>query len=96
MVKVDTKEVTAMLKELESMGPDVMEESGKFFVSKTPIRSGNARKSTTTKDTTIKAEYGYAARLDEGWSKQAPRGMSDDTIKDIDKQVNKLVKKLNR
>jgi hypothetical protein len=96
MVKVDTKEVTRMLKELEGMGPDVMKESGKFFKSKTPIRSGNARRSTSTKNTTIKADYGYAARLDEGWSSQAPQGMSDDTIKDIDQQVGKMVKKLNK
>tara|TARA_R110000796_G_scaffold41788_1_gene103688 strand:+ start:5234 stop:5524 length:291 start_codon:yes stop_codon:yes gene_type:complete len=96
MVKVDSKKVTKMLKELEGMGPDVMKESGKFFKAKTPIASGNARRSTSTKNTTIKADYGYAARLDEGWSSQAPRGMSDDTIKDIDQQVGKLVKKLNR
>ena len=89
MVKVDTKE-------LEGMGPDVMKESGKFFKSKTPIRSGNARRSTSTKNTTINANYGYAARLDEGWSSQAPQGMSDDTIKDIDQQVGKMVKKLNK
>jgi len=96
MVKVDSKAVTRMLKQLEEMGPTVMKESGKFFKAKTPIRSGNARRSTTTKDTTIKADYGYAARLDEGWSSQAPQGMSDDTIKDIDQQVGKQVKKLNR
>ena len=96
MVKVDSKKVTKMLKELEGMGPDVMKESGKFFKAKTPIASGNARRSTSTKNTTIKADYGYAARLDEGWSSQAPKGMSDDTIKDIDQQVGKLVKKLNR
>jgi hypothetical protein len=96
MVKVDSKKVTKMLKELEGMGPDVMKESGKFFKAKTPIASGNARRSTSTKNTTIKADYGYAARLDGGWSSQAPQGMSDDTIKDIDQQVGKLVKKLNR
>ena len=96
MVKVDSKAVTKMLKQLEGIGPAVMEESGKFFKSVTPIRSGNAKRSTSTKDTTIKADYGYAARLDDGWSRQAPRGMSDDTIKDIDQQVDKMVKKLNR
>lgn len=96
MVKVDSKAVTKMLQQLESMGPDVMKESGKFFQSKTPIRSGNARRSTTTKDTTITADYGYAARLDDGWSSQAPSGMSKDTLKDIDQRVDKLVRKLNR
>mgnify|MGYP003134154309 CR=1 FL=1 len=45
---------------------------------------------------TIKANYGYAARLDEGWSSQAPQGMSGDTIKDMESQVNKIVRKLNR
>tara|TARA_R100001463_G_scaffold43503_2_gene90699 strand:+ start:6505 stop:6795 length:291 start_codon:yes stop_codon:yes gene_type:complete len=96
MVKVDVSEVTRMLKQLEEMGPNVMKESGKFFKAKTPIRSGNARRNTSTKDTTIKANYGYAARLDEGWSSQAPQGMSGDTIKDMESQVNKIVRKLNR
>jgi hypothetical protein len=51
-----------------------------FFKKETPIRSGNARRKTRLQGQTIKADYPYAKRLDNGWSKQAPEGMSDPTI----------------
>ena len=50
-------------------------EAEKVFVKNTPIRSGNARRSTSLQGKTIKANYNYAKRLDEGYSKQAPDGM---------------------
>jgi hypothetical protein len=93
MIKVDSKAVEKMLDKFEDMGPAVMKESGKFFKQKTPIRSGNARSRTKTSGTKIEAKYGYAARLDEGWSRQAPKGMSEPTEKDIDAQVDKYIKR---
>lgn len=45
--------------------------------SLTPIDTGNARNKTRLvgKDK-IEANYPYAQRLDQGWSKQAPEGMT--------------------
>lgn len=43
----------------------------------TPIRSGNARRRTTLENQMIQADYAYAQRLDQGWSRQAPRGMTE-------------------
>jgi hypothetical protein len=52
------------------------------FRSITPIAAkngGNARRNTTKTSTTINANYPYAGRLDEGYSKQAPKGMVEPT-----------------
>lgn len=46
------------------------------FVKLTPKRTGNARSKTILNNETIVANYDYARRLDKGYSKQAPRGMS--------------------
>lgn len=47
------------------------------YVELTPRRSGNARSKTVLKNQTIEANYPYAERLDQGWSKiQAPQGMT--------------------
>lgn len=63
----------------------------KTFVKKTPIRSGNARRKTRLQGNTIDAAYPYAQRLEEGYSKQAPDGMTEPTIDEVRKYVyNKL------
>lgn len=49
------------------------------FVRQTPIRSGNARRQTRLVGDTISADYPYASRLENGWSRQAPTGMSEPT-----------------
>lgn len=62
-----------MIKELQRYPQDAEDK----FVSLTPIRSGNARNNTRLRgNSTIEANYPYAQRLDEGWSKQAPIGMT--------------------
>lgn len=77
--------------------PDAVRDSwrisGDYFKSITPKASGNARSKTSTKQNVIRAEYAYAARLDEGYSRQAPQGMSDPTI---DKFVQQLQNYIGR
>ena len=47
------------------------------FVKLTPIKTGNARSRTKlVGNKVIEANYAYAQRLDQGWSKQAPNGMT--------------------
>ena len=41
----------------------------------------------------IQANYPYAQRLDEGWSKQAPDGMSKPTEQFIDNRLKKIMRK---
>lgn len=59
----------------------VPDRAYRFFVEATPIRTGNARRRTKlVNGDTIAANYPYAQRLDQGWSRQAPRGMVQPTI----------------
>jgi hypothetical protein len=59
-----------------------------FFVNATPEDSGNAKRRTTKQSTdTIFANYPYATRLDQGWSKQAPNGMSKPMFEEIRKHI---------
>ena len=49
------------------------------FKKITPINKGNARRNTTMSNNRISANYPYASRLDDGYSKQAPNGMVEPT-----------------
>lgn len=63
-----------------------------FFKNITPIDTGNAKKSTKLKGDEIQANYPYAQRLDQGYSKQAPRGMTKPTDEFIVKEIKKIGK----
>lgn len=58
---------------------ELPKEAYNFWVGITPKQSGNARRNTNLSGKTITANYPYARRLDEGYSKQAPKGMSTPT-----------------
>lgn len=81
---------------LVDLPEDLMQRSYTFLKSKTPIKSGNARKKTKLqkKNRVIKSNYAYAGRLDEGWSGQAPKGFTDPTMKEMDKIVDNLLRGL--
>lgn len=63
------------------------------FVKNTPVRSGNARRKTRLIGNKIRARYPYATRLDKGYSKQSPRGMSQPTREYIYKRVREILRK---
>lgn len=69
------------------------DEAYKFFVGITPIDTGNARKSTSKSGNTINANYPYAKRLDEGWSKQAKDGMVKPTEAFLRKRMHQITGK---
>jgi hypothetical protein len=46
-------------------------------------KPGNARRKTKLQGNEIQADYPYAKRLEEGWSTQAPDGMTKPTIEEI-------------
>jgi len=75
-IKIDDK-VTPVLKGMAKQLARYPQDAEDKFVSLTPIRTGNARSNTALKNNdTIEARYPYAQRLDQGWSKQAPTGMT--------------------
>jgi len=96
--RINKRQVDKLFGQLNDLPETVMEEGGKFFKDITPVRSGNARSSTDTnasaKNPKISAKYGYAARLDEGWSKQAPKGMTGPTEDKLDQLVDKYISRI--
>jgi hypothetical protein len=84
-----TPALARMRREMEKISGEVFD----FFVKTTPKRSGNARRSTTIKGNVIHANYPYAQRLDEGHSKQAPRGMVEPTEKFIERRLKQILRK---
>ena len=67
-------------------------EAYKFFVKQTPVKTGNARSKTTLSGSEIDAMYPYAQRLDTGYSKQSPEGMSKPTEAFIQDYIKKQSK----
>jgi hypothetical protein len=67
-------------------------EAYDYFKDITPVRSGNARRSTSLQGDEIQADYAYAQRLDDGYSPQAPRGMTKPTEKFIQEYIRKQTK----
>lgn len=62
----------------------------KVFKEKTPIDTGNARSKTELKGNEIQGNYPYSVRLQNGYSRQAPDGMRDDTIDWIREYLKRL------
>ena len=87
-------EVNKMFSEAEKVAQTLPKETYDYFVDSTPIRTGNARRSTSLRGSTIDANYAYAERLDEGSSRQAPKGMSAPTEKFLEKRINDLIGKI--
>jgi hypothetical protein len=78
MISVDVTvndKMTGQLVKIKQQLQAVPAQAHKEFVALTPIDKGNARRKTVLQGNQIQANYPYAQRLDEGWSKQAPRGI---------------------
>ena len=91
-VTLTVNTMTNSLKRIQKKLNQVPKEAYKEFVQETPIRSGNARRKTRLQGKTINANYAYAKRLDEGYSKQAPEGMSKPTEDFIKQRVAAILK----
>jgi len=90
-------EIIKQINELErALDPNnLAREAYDYFRNITPIaevNGGNARRNTNLRGNEIQARYPYAQRLDEGWSKQAPQGMTKPTEKFIQEYIKKQVK----
>ncbi len=66
-------------------------EAYDVFYKETPIRTGNARSKTRLRGDTIDANYPYAQRLDDGYSRQSPRGMIQPTLQYLRKRVRQII-----
>lgn len=84
-IKVNTTQFEKQIEKIDRELQAVSRQAHNFFVSITPINKGNARRRTRLVNGNIEANYAYAEHLDEGSSKQAPQGMTEPTIKHIEK-----------
>jgi hypothetical protein len=85
--------VTSSLTKLSKKVSVLPREAFNFWVSKTPKRTGNARRNTRLRGDTIQADYQYAVPLDKGSSSQSPQGMSKPTEKFISQKMKKNMRK---
>ena len=93
-ISVDITNLARQFAQLKEVPDRVAQGAFKFFVAKTPIRRGNARRNTHLQQTTIVADYAYSERLDTGYSKQAPAGMTQPTEREIERLVAQEIKKI--
>ena len=87
---------------LKSTDPDrLAKQAFDVFRKNTPIKTGNARSNTSLQGNEIHASYPYAAVLDKGrhmtasgarGSLQAPKGMTEPTIKFVQDTLKKELK----
>jgi hypothetical protein len=93
-VKFTARTTLDQLKSVRQQVLQLPQEAYNFFRANTPIDTGNARSNTSLKNNkTILADYPYAKRLDEGWSRQAPRGMVKPTEEFINKRIKQITGK---
>ena len=85
-----TNNIRKRLKEIERQFPRVRKEAAEKFKDITPIKTGNAQSKTVLKGIEIQANYPYANRLNKGWSRQAPDGMTKNTIEFIRRLIRKI------
>lgn len=84
-------EIGPRLNSIERQLKEVPRRAHTYFVGVTPKDTGNAKNRTKLVQDTIRADYPYATRLDRGYSKQAPRGMSKPTISYLQQLVRKII-----
>ncbi len=94
MAKIDISGFRKQMAELQERLEDLPRAAHEEFVKTTPKRSGNARRNTRLQDTKIIADYAYSQRLDEGYSSQAPQGMTQPTEQWIQREVDRRLKGL--
>jgi hypothetical protein len=94
-IKLNYDRITPSLSKIEEGLDELPKGAYEAFKDATPIASGNAQRNTKFKknQSLIDADYKYAHRLNDGWSKQAPKGMLPATEKYIVKQLNKIFRK---
>ena len=95
MIKIDLDiqdRITDDLVKIKQKLPQIVKQGLVEYKRLTPIRSGNARRKTTANAKSIQANYAYAGRLDEGYSNQAPKGMTEPFEVWLEKHVDKIIK----
>jgi len=91
-IKVDNSVLEARLRKQQQALSKLPKDSLAQFKSLTPVRSGNARSKTVLSGNNSKiiGNYNYATRLDQGASRQAPKGMVGPFTEWFKKELKKI------
>lgn len=73
---------------------DLSKGAHEVFIDNTPIDTGNARRKTRLQGDKIIADYNYSQKLDEGYSRKKPKGMTLPTEQWIEDELNRKNKGL--
>ena len=93
-MKVNARIFDKRMRELSKLPNELLDSALELVKENTPAQSGYARDNTVKKGNQIISDYPYAARLDEGYSRQAPRGFTEPTIKQLQQEANKFARKI--
>lgn len=91
-IKVDTRKVQRQFRNISRGFSKLVDGAYSEFVKNTPKNTGNARNKTKKFGNNIRAGYDYADRLDKGYSKKAPQGMTKPTVEFIKKRIERILK----
>jgi len=95
MIQVDLQAVRQQFAQASQIPDRVIDAATDYFRDITPRRTGNARRRTRRQGDEIQAVYPYAQRLDEGYSRQAPQGMTEPTQREIPRILQREVNRAN-
>lgn len=93
-VKITRNVVRQKVGKVQTVMKDLPLTAYQYWRKITPIDTGNAKRKTRLRKNVIHANYPYAERLDDGYSKQAPRGMYEPTVDHLRKELNKRLKRV--
>lgn len=91
--RVISDRITPSLDRVETSIEQVPQRAFEYFRSITPIDQGQARRRTRLTGNRIVADYPYAQRLDQGYSDQAPDGMTQPTIEYVEQLVDQIIRR---
>ena len=93
-LRITKNVMSASIRRIQSQLDRLPAEALNVFVKATPKDTGNARRKTKlVAKKTIEARYPYASRLDRGWSRQAPQGMTRPTERFIQQRLRRIIRK---
>jgi hypothetical protein len=93
-IKVDSTVFARRMKKLSGLPSYLIKDALRTKKENTPVRSGYARDHTTIQGNKIVSNYAYAGALDSGSSRQAPKGFTEPTIEQLNKDTTKFVRKV--
>jgi hypothetical protein len=90
--KIVVNNITPSATRIQNALAKLPQEALKVFKENTPIKTGNARRKTRLSGDTIRADYNYAKKLNDGYSKQEPQGMAIPTEKFLRKRIRDILR----